>query len=122
MHLLHFLTYWGLINFFNFSFDTLPKVIQIINRCSVYTVFNMGPQEKVTRSPFNMGSQKSHEAKSQGLGGIAGQGIPIFPLIKMLATSSTSHSYSVELLHPVGTHLPAVHHHAVPQKMPKIRY
>jgi hypothetical protein len=66
--------------------------------------------------------QKSNEAKSQDLGGIAGQGIPIFPLIKMLATSSTSHSYSVELLHPVGTHLPAVHDHAVPQKMPKIRY
>jgi hypothetical protein len=57
MHLLHFLTYWGLINFFNFSSDTLPKVIQIISRCSVYTVFNMGPQGKVTRSPFNMGSQ-----------------------------------------------------------------
>jgi hypothetical protein len=49
--------------------------------------------------------------------------IPTFRLIirslKMLATLSTSHSYSVELLHPVGSNL---HHHAVPQKIPKATY
>jgi hypothetical protein len=47
--------------------------------------------------------------------------IPTFRLIirslKMLAT--LSHSYSVELLHPVGSNL---HHHAVPQKIPKATY